>query len=35
MDVVDQIAKVKTTRNGPHEAVPADPVVIESIKRAS
>jgi peptidyl-prolyl cis-trans isomerase A (cyclophilin A) len=34
MDVVDQIAKVKTTRKGPHEAVPAEDVVIQSIKRA-
>jgi peptidyl-prolyl cis-trans isomerase A (cyclophilin A) len=34
MDVVDQIAKVRTSRQGPHEAVPSDPVVIESVKRA-
>jgi peptidyl-prolyl cis-trans isomerase A (cyclophilin A) len=34
MDVVDQIAKAKTGRNGAHEAVPVEPVVIESIKRA-
>ncbi len=33
MDVVDQIAKVKTGRKGAHEAVPVDAVVIESIKR--
>jgi peptidyl-prolyl cis-trans isomerase A (cyclophilin A) len=33
LEVVDQIAAVKTTRNGPHEAVPAEPVVIESMKR--
>jgi peptidyl-prolyl cis-trans isomerase A (cyclophilin A) len=33
MDVVDAIAKVRTTRSGMHEAVPAEPVVIESIKR--
>jgi len=34
MDVVDQIAKVRTGRQGPHEAVPTEPVVIESVKRA-
>jgi len=34
MDVIDQIAKVPTRRQGAHEAVPADPVVIESVKRA-
>jgi peptidyl-prolyl cis-trans isomerase A (cyclophilin A) len=34
MDVVDQIAKVKTGHKGAHEAVPVEPVVIESIKRA-
>jgi cyclophilin family peptidyl-prolyl cis-trans isomerase len=33
MEVVDEIAKVKTTRKGPHADVPAEPVVIESIKR--
>ena len=33
MDVVDRIAKVKTTRKGPHGDVPADDVVIESAKR--
>ena len=34
MEVVDQIAKVRTTRQGPHEATPVEPVVIESVKRA-
>ena len=34
MDVVDRIAKVKTTRVGPYEDVPAQPVVIQSIRRA-
>jgi peptidyl-prolyl cis-trans isomerase A (cyclophilin A) len=34
MDVVDAIAKVATGRKGGHEAVPTEPVVIESIKRA-
>ena len=34
MDVVDAIAKVQTGRKGGHEAVPSEPVVIESIKRA-
>jgi peptidyl-prolyl cis-trans isomerase A (cyclophilin A) len=34
MDVVDRIAKVQTTRKGPYEGVPAEPVVIESIRRA-
>jgi peptidyl-prolyl cis-trans isomerase A (cyclophilin A) len=34
MDVVDQIAKVRTARQGPHEASPVEPVVIESVKRA-
>jgi peptidyl-prolyl cis-trans isomerase A (cyclophilin A) len=34
MDVVDQIAKVKTGRKGPHEAVPVEAVVIQSIQRA-
>jgi peptidyl-prolyl cis-trans isomerase A (cyclophilin A) len=33
MDVVDAIAKVPTGRKGGHEAVPNDPVVIQSIKR--
>ena len=33
MEVVDEIAKVQTTRKGPHADVPAEPVVIESIKR--
>jgi peptidyl-prolyl cis-trans isomerase A (cyclophilin A) len=34
MDVVDAIAKVQTGRKGGHEAVPSEPVVIQSIKRA-
>jgi peptidyl-prolyl cis-trans isomerase A (cyclophilin A) len=34
MDVVDAIAKVTTGRKGGHEAVPAEPVVIQSVKRA-
>lgn len=33
MDVVDAIAKIKTKRVGPHEAVPVDTVVIKSVKR--
>ena len=33
MDVVDAIAKVKTTRIGPHADVPAEPVVINTIRR--
>jgi cyclophilin family peptidyl-prolyl cis-trans isomerase len=32
MDVVDKISKVQTTRVGPHQDVPAKPVVIESVK---
>lgn len=32
MDVVDKIKKVTTTRVGPHQDVPAKPVVIESAK---
>ena len=34
MDVVDAIAKVTTGRKGGHEAVPSEPVVIQSVKRA-
>jgi peptidyl-prolyl cis-trans isomerase A (cyclophilin A) len=34
MDVVDAIAKTPTGRKGPHEAVPVEAVVIQSIKRA-
>jgi peptidyl-prolyl cis-trans isomerase A (cyclophilin A) len=34
MDVVDKIAKVKTTKSGMHENVPAEAVIIESITRA-
>lgn len=33
MDVADNIAKVKTMRRGPHEAVPITPVVIQKIER--
>lgn len=33
MDVVDQIAKVETTRKGPYDDVPAEPVVIQSVQR--
>lgn len=32
MDVVDKIAKVKTTKKDPHENVPVEPVIIESAK---
>lgn len=32
MDVVDKIAKVKTTKKGLHENVPVEPVIIESAK---
>jgi len=35
MDVVDAIAKTRTGRKGPHEAVPVEPVVIQSVRRAS
>jgi peptidyl-prolyl cis-trans isomerase B (cyclophilin B) len=34
MDVVDAIAKVRTTRAGGHQDVPAAPVEIRSIRRA-
>ena len=34
MDVVDEIAKVKTGQHGPHGDVPTTPVVIKSISRA-
>jgi peptidyl-prolyl cis-trans isomerase A (cyclophilin A) len=34
MDVVDAIAKVATGRKGGNEAVPNEPVVIQSVKRA-
>ena len=30
MDVIEKITKVKTTNHGPHENVPAEPVIIES-----
>ncbi len=33
MDVVDEIAKAKTKRVGPHEAVPLEPITIKSVKR--
>jgi peptidyl-prolyl cis-trans isomerase A (cyclophilin A) len=33
MDVVDKIVSVKTTNKGMHRDVPAEPVVIESVKR--
>jgi peptidyl-prolyl cis-trans isomerase B (cyclophilin B) len=33
MDVVDKIKNVKTTTVGPHQDVPAQPVVIKSMKR--
>lgn len=33
MDVVDQIAGVKTSTKGMHENVPVEPVVIKSVKR--
>lgn len=32
MDVVDKMEKVKTTRKGHHSDVPAEPIVIESVK---
>jgi cyclophilin family peptidyl-prolyl cis-trans isomerase len=34
MDVVDKIKKVQTTTTGPHQNVPAKPVVLKSVKRA-
>ena len=33
MDVVDKIVAVRTTRVGPHENVPAEPVVIEKAEK--
>ena len=33
MDVVDQIARVKTGRRGGHDDVPVDPVVVKSVTR--
>ena len=33
MDVVDQIAQVKTSTYGMHQNVPTDPIVIKTIKR--
>jgi peptidyl-prolyl cis-trans isomerase A (cyclophilin A) len=35
METVEKIAKVKTSRNGPHGDVPAEPVVIESVTRVA
>ena len=32
LDVVDKIAKVSTRRFGPHENVPAEPILIQSVK---
>jgi cyclophilin family peptidyl-prolyl cis-trans isomerase len=32
MDVVNKIVGVKTTSKGPHQNVPADPVIIKSVK---
>lgn len=34
MDVVDKMAGVSTGRRGPHEAVPAEPILITSARRA-
>jgi peptidyl-prolyl cis-trans isomerase A (cyclophilin A) len=34
LDVVDAIAAVQTGRNGPHDDVPVEPVVIISARRA-
>jgi cyclophilin family peptidyl-prolyl cis-trans isomerase len=33
MDVVDEIASVKTTTKGPYQNVPAEPVVIKSVRQ--
>ena len=35
MEVVDKIAKVKTTIKPPYKDVPAEPVIIKSIRRAN
>jgi len=35
MDVVDAIEKVQTSRNGMHDNVPVEPVVIESVRVAN
>jgi cyclophilin family peptidyl-prolyl cis-trans isomerase len=35
MDVVDKIKAVQTTSFGPHQDVPATPIVIKSVKRAA
>lgn len=32
MDIVDQMAKVKTVSNGPHQDVPVNPIEIQSVK---
>ena len=32
MEVVDKIAKVSTGRSGPHQDVPKEPVIIQSVK---
>ena len=33
MDVVDQIAQVRTANRGGHQNVPSDPIIIKTIKR--
>ena len=35
MEVVDKIAKVSTKNAGPHANVPAEPVIIKSVRRAN
>lgn len=35
MDVVDQIAQVKTSTYGMHQNVPTDPIIIKTIKRVN
>ncbi len=35
MDVIDQIARVKTGRRGGHDDVPVDPVVVKSVTRVA
>jgi cyclophilin family peptidyl-prolyl cis-trans isomerase len=32
MDVVDKIAAVKVREEGPHEALPVDPIVIKKVR---
>ncbi len=34
IEVIDEIAKVKTARKGMHDDVPVEPVTIESVRRA-